>query len=150
MIHHTQHPHVISYYSTPLLDKMKETAKTSVMGNRSLPIYYTPMSSQGVYSSLGLIMTNLFKHSGNLMGLLKLFSFFMWKNVPQGAATTCYVALHPQLKDATGKYFLDCNEYQPSKLANDEDLAKKLWDFSNKLIDSALSKNAAERPATII
>ncbi|KAG9142593.1 hypothetical protein Leryth_011687 [Lithospermum erythrorhizon] len=90
----------------------------------------------------GLIMTNLFKHSATLMGFLKLFSFFMWKNVPQGAATTCYVALHHQLKDSTGKYFNDCNEYKPSKLAKNEDLAKKLWDFSNKLIDSALAKNA--------
>ncbi|KAG9147883.1 hypothetical protein Leryth_003471 [Lithospermum erythrorhizon] len=90
----------------------------------------------------GLIMTNLFKHTGNLMGLMKMFSFLMWKNVPQGAATTCYVALHPQLKDVTAKYFLDCNEWKPSKFAEDEGLAKKLWDFSNKLIDSALAKNA--------
>ncbi|GAA0164385.1 dehydrogenase [Lithospermum erythrorhizon] len=186
------------YLTNLLLDKMKETAKTSGIQGRivnlsSVAHLYTyvngiefdklndktsysdkkaygqsklanilhanelsrRLQAEGVNITVnsvhpGLIMTNLFKHSGNLMGLLKLFSFFMWKNVPQGAATTCYVALHPQLKDVTGKYFLDCNEYQPSKLANDEDLAKKLWDFSNKLIDSALSKTAAERPATII
>ena len=55
----------------------------------------------------------------------------------QGAATTCYLALHPSLKGVTGKYFLDCNEFTPSALARDEVLAKKLWDFSNKLVNSA-------------
>ncbi|XP_022854755.1 short-chain dehydrogenase TIC 32, chloroplastic-like, partial [Olea europaea var. sylvestris] len=83
----------------------------------------------------GLIMTNLFKHSAISMRILKFFTCILWKNVPQGAATTCYVALHPKLKGVSGKYFMDCNEFKPSRLATDEALAKKLWDFSNKLID---------------
>ncbi|OAY43552.1 short-chain dehydrogenase TIC 32 B, chloroplastic [Manihot esculenta] len=85
----------------------------------------------------GLIMTNLMKHSAILMRILKFFSFLLWKNVPQGAATTCYVALHPNLKGVSGKYFVDCNEIKPSTFARDELLARKLWDFSNKLINSS-------------
>ncbi|GMP85414.1 hypothetical protein CsSME_00038580 [Camellia sinensis var. sinensis] len=85
----------------------------------------------------GLIMTNLMRHSFFLMSLFKVFTYLLWKNVPQGAATTCYVALHPKLKGVTGKYFLDCNEWPASKFATDEALAKKLWDFSNKLVNSA-------------
>ncbi|CAI9783234.1 unnamed protein product [Fraxinus pennsylvanica] len=85
----------------------------------------------------GLIMTNLFKHSAISMRILKFFTCILWKNVPQGAATTCYVALHPKLKGVSGKYFVDCNEFKPRRLATDEALAKKLWDFSNKLIDAA-------------
>ncbi|XP_077217581.1 short-chain dehydrogenase TIC 32 B, chloroplastic-like [Tasmannia lanceolata] len=85
----------------------------------------------------GLIMTNLMRHSTLLMQVVKLFTYFFWKSVPQGAATTCYVALHPSLKGTTGKYFLDCNEMNPSMLARDTVLAKKLWDFSNKLVKSA-------------
>lgn len=54
----------------------------------------------------------------------------------QGAATTCYVALHPSLKGVTGKYFADCNEFEPSAFASNELLGKKLWDFSNKLLNS--------------
>ncbi|KAE8727270.1 Short-chain dehydrogenase TIC 32 [Hibiscus syriacus] len=84
----------------------------------------------------GLIMTPLFKHTAVLMKFLKFFSFFLWKNVPQGAATTCYVALHPRLKGVTGKYFVDCNEMTPSSYARDEALARKLWDFSQNLINS--------------
>ncbi|KAL8152690.1 hypothetical protein V2J09_010450 [Rumex salicifolius] len=85
----------------------------------------------------GLIMTNLFKYQYLSMRLLKLFTLLLWKNVPQGAATSCYVALHPSLKGETGKYFLDCNEMPLNELATDESLAKKLWDFSNKMIKMA-------------
>ncbi|XP_054784285.1 short-chain dehydrogenase TIC 32 B, chloroplastic-like [Prosopis cineraria] len=84
----------------------------------------------------GVIMTPLMRHSSFLMNFLKIFTFYIWKNVPQGAATTCYVALHPSVKGVSGKYFLDCNEFQPSVLATDELLGRKLWDFSNKLIES--------------
>ncbi|KAJ7977097.1 Short-chain dehydrogenase TIC 32, chloroplastic [Quillaja saponaria] len=85
----------------------------------------------------GLIMTPLMRHSALLMKFLKMFTFYMWKNVPQGAATSCYVALHPSLEGVSGNYYLDCNEFQPSKFARDEMLARKLWDFSNKLVNSA-------------
>jgi hypothetical protein len=55
----------------------------------------------------------------------------------QGAATTCYVALNPQLKGVTGKYFADCNEEKTSKLAKSDSMAKQLWEFSEELINSA-------------
>ncbi|KAJ9549822.1 hypothetical protein OSB04_022365 [Centaurea solstitialis] len=58
------------------------------------------------------------------------------KNVPQGAATTCYVALHPQLKGVSGQYFVDSNLNKASKHGLDAELAKKLWDFSSKLTNS--------------
>ncbi|KAJ7972528.1 Short-chain dehydrogenase TIC 32, chloroplastic [Quillaja saponaria] len=85
----------------------------------------------------GFIMTPLMRHSALLMKFLKMFTFFMWKDIPQGAATTCYVALHPSLKGVYGKYYLDGNEFEPSQFARDEMLARKLWDFSNKLVNSA-------------
>lgn len=85
----------------------------------------------------GLIMTNLFKYSAFLFRLVKLVTPLLWKNVPQGAATTCYVALHSKLKGVTGKYFQDCNEWSPSKFATDENLGKQLWDLSTKLVNSA-------------
>ncbi|XP_057438439.1 short-chain dehydrogenase TIC 32 B, chloroplastic-like [Lotus japonicus] len=84
----------------------------------------------------GVIMTPLMRHSSYLMHFLKVFTFYIWKNVPQGAATTCYAALHPSMEGVTGKYFVDCNEFKPSSFARNKILARKLWDFSNKLIDS--------------
>ncbi|KAK9985322.1 hypothetical protein SO802_030273 [Lithocarpus litseifolius] len=85
----------------------------------------------------GLIMTPLMRYSELLMRVLRVFTFYLWKNIPQGASTTCYVALHPNLKGVTGKYYLDCNEMKPNEFARDTVLAKKLWDFSNKLVSSA-------------
>ncbi|KAJ7540161.1 hypothetical protein O6H91_10G003300 [Diphasiastrum complanatum] len=81
----------------------------------------------------GFIMTPLMRYSKNLMKFLKFFSSFLWKNVSQGASTTCYVALHPNLKGVSGKYFSDCNEARPNTLATNEELAKRLWEFSQKL-----------------
>lgn len=46
------------------------------------------------------------------------------------------MALHPQVKGVSGEYFSDSNLAKPSALAKDEELAKKLWDFSVTLTDS--------------
>lgn len=67
--------------------------------------------------------------------------FFLLLFGEQGAATTCYVALHPQVKGKTGLYFNDSNIAQPSPHAVDTELARKLWDFSLDLIDR-LSQNS--------
>ena len=53
----------------------------------------------------------------------------------QGAATTCYVALHPQVKGKTGLYFVDSHLAETNVQANDSELARKLWDFSLSLVN---------------
>ncbi|GLU21115.1 hypothetical protein SLE2022_372770 [Rubroshorea leprosula] len=58
----------------------------------------------------------------------------VFKGVEQGAATTCYVALHPKVEGITGEYFKDCNIGQAGEKGRDAELAKKLWDFSMDLI----------------
>uniref|UniRef100_A0A5B6Z121 Short-chain dehydrogenase TIC 32 n=1 Tax=Davidia involucrata TaxID=16924 RepID=A0A5B6Z121_DAVIN len=83
----------------------------------------------------GAIATNLMRHHSLIDGIVKMFGKYVLKNVPQGAATTCYVALHPQVKGVSGEYFLDSNVSKPTSLAKDAELAKKLWDFSLSLTD---------------
>ncbi|KAH7841491.1 hypothetical protein Vadar_030536 [Vaccinium darrowii] len=85
----------------------------------------------------GAILTNRNTPHHNVVtdlvtGILK----YLLKNIPQGAATTCYVALHPQVKGVSGEYFSDCNIAKRSALAKDEELAKKLWDFSLSLTNT--------------
>ncbi|KAL3743028.1 hypothetical protein ACJRO7_018351 [Eucalyptus globulus] len=80
----------------------------------------------------GGIATNLFRHNGILNVLASLGKLFL-KNVPQGAATTCYLALHPQVKGVSGEYFMNSNKAKASSLAQDAELGKKLWDFSISL-----------------
>ncbi|XP_020420340.1 short-chain dehydrogenase TIC 32, chloroplastic-like [Prunus persica] len=69
-------------------------------------------------------------------GILKVLSIFISRTVQQGAATTCFVALHPQLKEVGGEYFVDCNIAKPSSQAKDADLATRLWDFSLSLTNA--------------
>ncbi|KAG4128832.1 hypothetical protein ERO13_D09G042900v2 [Gossypium hirsutum] len=82
----------------------------------------------------GAIVTNLFRHMGPISGLVNIFGKIALKNVQQGAATTCYVALHPQVKGRSGEYFKDSNIGQASAHGRNAELAKKLWDFSMKMV----------------
>ncbi|KAK1409036.1 hypothetical protein QVD17_41295 [Tagetes erecta] len=83
----------------------------------------------------GLIKTNLARHGGIFSIFTNVLQLFL-KNIPQGAATTCYVAMHPQLKGVSGQYFADSNLKKPSGYGHDPELARKLWDFSVKLTES--------------
>ncbi|XP_027193198.1 short-chain dehydrogenase TIC 32, chloroplastic-like [Cicer arietinum] len=67
--------------------------------------------------------------------LLNVLGEIVIKSVQQGAATTCYVALNSQVKGISGKYFCDSNVAEPNSQGTNTDLAKKLWDFSIKLIE---------------
>ncbi|MED6122970.1 Short-chain dehydrogenase TIC 32, chloroplastic [Stylosanthes scabra] len=82
----------------------------------------------------GAISTNLFRHMGVMTGLVNVVGKLVFKNIPQGAATTCYVALHPQVKGVSGKYFSDSNVSTTTSHGTDAVLARKLWDLSMNLI----------------
>ena len=55
------------------------------------------------------------------------------KNIPQGAATTCYVATYPELADVSGLYFDDCNAVAPGGDMEDSEMARRLWAVSEEL-----------------
>ncbi|KAJ6747959.1 RETINOL DEHYDROGENASE [Salix purpurea] len=88
----------------------------------------------------GLIATNLFRHNMILADdnpirvFIESLARLVLKNVQQGAATTCYVAINPQVKGASGEYFSACNLAAASSESRDAELAKKLWDFSVDLV----------------
>ncbi len=58
------------------------------------------------------------------------------KSIPQGAATTCYVGAHPELKRVTGYYFADCNLALPNAHMQDDEMAARLWAVSEELTAS--------------
>ncbi|KAL2550437.1 NAD(P)-binding Rossmann-fold superfamily protein [Forsythia ovata] len=82
----------------------------------------------------GTITTNLFRNLGVFEGVASTVGKYFFKNIPQGASTSCYLALHPQVKGISGEYFWDNNLAKPSSRAADTDLSRKLWDFSMDLI----------------
>ncbi|XP_039063194.1 short-chain dehydrogenase TIC 32, chloroplastic-like [Hibiscus syriacus] len=84
----------------------------------------------------GAVATNLFRHNSLIRGLVGVLGKHVFKNVEQGAATTCYVALHPQVKEKSGLYFVDCNVAETCSQANDNELARKPWDFTVSLVNN--------------
>ncbi|KAH9321692.1 hypothetical protein KI387_016331, partial [Taxus chinensis] len=81
----------------------------------------------------GIIPTNIIRHIKMLAFPVALLKFLI-KSIPQGAATTCYLALHPDVKGANGKYFSDCEEAKLTPNATNPALARQLWDFSERLV----------------
>ncbi|XP_057952838.1 short-chain dehydrogenase TIC 32, chloroplastic-like isoform X3 [Malania oleifera] len=79
----------------------------------------------------GIVSTNINQSKSLFSGnYYILFLRMLFK----GAATTCYLALNPQVKGVSGEYFENCNSAKTSAQARDAELAKKLWDFSTNLV----------------
>jgi WW domain-containing oxidoreductase len=83
----------------------------------------------------GVIRTNLARHMNPMVSFLfDIFGALGLKNVAQGAATEVYVATSPTLANVSGQYFADCNVTTPRRDANDEALAKRLWEVSETIV----------------
>jgi len=83
----------------------------------------------------GVIKTNLGRHmQGPFALMLGLVMFPFMLTVPQGAATSCYVAANPETADQSGKYFADCRVARANSRAADPDLARRLWEISEALV----------------
>lgn len=83
----------------------------------------------------GVIQTNLARHVNPLLSVLfAVLGPLALKSVPQGAATEVYIATSPALAGVSGQYFVNSNVGNPRSDANDEALAKKLWEVSEKIV----------------
>jgi len=100
------------------------------------------ISSRGATSNSlhpGVVSTGLVK---NLPGWqrfgAKHFGWLFMKTIPQGAATSCYVATNPELNSISGSYFEDCNIAVNSTYVGDDAMALKLWEVSESLTSDFL------------
>ncbi|XP_073002918.1 short-chain dehydrogenase TIC 32, chloroplastic [Typha latifolia] len=88
----------------------------------------------------GVVKTGIMKdHKGFITDSILFLASRLLKSPSQGASTTCYVSLSPQINGISGKYFVDCNESSCSSLANDESLARKLWQETHALIQRRIN-----------
>jgi WW domain-containing oxidoreductase len=78
--------------------------------------------------------TNLSRHLGLMMRALTPIARFFTKTIPQGAATQCYLAAHPDVATVTGQYFSDCKIAEPGRAARDDAMGERLWALSEKLV----------------
>ena len=97
-----------------------------------------PYSSQRAFAvHPGVIKTELVRHFNPLVRIAaSLGGALFFKSVEQGAATQCYVAVHPGVLDINGEYFFDNNVQESSDLGRDMDMAKRLWERSTAFIEN--------------
>ena len=55
----------------------------------------------------------------------------------KGARTSIYLATSPDVADVTGGYFYKCRPSTPTKIALDDEAARRLWAVSEELVASA-------------
>lgn len=83
----------------------------------------------------GVIHTNLGRNmSGFANAALAAVGPIFLKSVGQGAATQCYVAVHPDTAAVNGQYFADVNIAKPRADAENAALAKRLWLVSEEIV----------------
>ncbi|XP_039211117.1 dehydrogenase/reductase SDR family member 13-like [Crotalus tigris] len=68
-----------------------------------------------------------------LFGLVWFINLFI-RNCDSGAQTTIYCATEEGIEKLSRQYFVDCQPKVPSPQARDDQLAKKLWEFSERLL----------------
>jgi retinol dehydrogenase 14 len=66
--------------------------------------------------------------------VLELYKRFGMISPEKGAETITYLAVSPQVDGKTGLYFEQNKPKEPSKLAQDDALAQRLWDESARLV----------------
>ena len=82
----------------------------------------------------GVIATNLGRHMSPIVrGVLSVANPLVLKSIPQGAATQCYVATHPDAATVSGEYWADCNVSQSSRQGADDAMAERLWTVSEEI-----------------
>jgi NAD(P)-dependent dehydrogenase (short-subunit alcohol dehydrogenase family) len=83
----------------------------------------------------GVIATNLGRYMNPIVrGALALGSAIALKSVAEGAATQCFVAAHPSLRDVSGEYFADCNVARSSRHGHDAAMGDRLWAVSEEIV----------------
>ncbi len=85
----------------------------------------------------GVIETNLGRHFEGRPTLMSLLARPFRRTVPQGAATQCWLAAHPDLEGVGGHYFASCKPSFSSRASRDPDKARRLWELSEELVADA-------------
>ncbi|XP_040899566.1 retinol dehydrogenase 13 isoform X1 [Toxotes jaculatrix] len=86
----------------------------------------------------GVIRTELGRHVQGwfpLLGvLLSLPSLLLMKTPSQGCQTTVYCTVTPGLERRSGQYFSDCAEREAAPEGRDDEVARRLWEESARLV----------------
>lgn len=91
----------------------------------------------------GVIKTNIVRNQAAILRwIFGIYADLFYKDIPQGAATSVYLASHPALQNVSGYFFADCNPVYASKPENNlynQTMAARLWQLSEELTKDYLS-----------
>jgi NAD(P)-dependent dehydrogenase (short-subunit alcohol dehydrogenase family) len=86
----------------------------------------------------GGVATNLGKNNG-IMSLARHYVYYILKrqliSPSKAAETITYLALSDEVQGVTGKYIYNKQYIQSSDVSHDKFAAKKLWDYSERLVN---------------
>ncbi|CCH02071.1 short-chain dehydrogenase/reductase SDR [Fibrella aestuarina BUZ 2] len=82
----------------------------------------------------GTVSTNFAADSGAVFGAILSLARPFLKTPEQGAATSIFLAASPQVEHVTGLYFDDSKPKTPTKDAQNNFYAKRLWELSTELV----------------
>ena len=91
----------------------------------------------------GVVATGFGKNNPGLLSVLVKLAKPFLLTAEKGARTSVHLAASPEVEGVTGEYFKNSKPIAPSKAAQDDVAAKKLWEVSEQLITQALAAKAA-------
>ena len=94
----------------------------------------------------GTVATNIWSAApGWTRPLLAVFKLFM-RSSREGGQRIVYLASSPEVQNTTGAYFEDDRAKEPSRLAQSDDLAARLWSESARLVGLPRTREGAASP----
>jgi retinol dehydrogenase 12 len=81
----------------------------------------------------GVVATGFAKNENGIVARLAKLIAPLLASPDSGARTTVYLATSDAVEGVTGKYFAKCRQVNPSRRAQDDDVARQLWDLSTQM-----------------
>ena len=81
----------------------------------------------------GFVATHFGQSEGGIFAAMVRLSMVFARKPERGAQTIVHLAASPDVATVTGSYFVDCREAMPSREAEDEVTARRLWEESLRL-----------------
>jgi NAD(P)-dependent dehydrogenase (short-subunit alcohol dehydrogenase family) len=81
----------------------------------------------------GFVATHFGQSEGGIFAAMVRVSMVFASKPERGAKTIVHLAASPNVATVTGRYFFDCQEAMPSRGAEDEVAARRLWEESLRL-----------------
>uniref|UniRef100_A0A4W5MTJ1 Retinol dehydrogenase 12, like n=1 Tax=Hucho hucho TaxID=62062 RepID=A0A4W5MTJ1_9TELE len=127
-----------------LIDLIKRSTPARIINVSSLAHFWGTMNLDDINSEKGLCLsttseaytvdTDLWRHlNAPQAAIMKMISPFTKTSV-QGAQTTIYCAVAPELETESGGYYRDCAPANYSRSASDDGTAQKLWELSCRML----------------